>query len=597
MSASPPTLLERARHGEGGAIATLIQQALPPVIATTKAILKDQDLYLRLESETASDAESVMAALEGAIATLNLPDLFQVKVYGWVIGEDFPQWQHTISLTQSSPSKPSWLGSVKSRLTTPWKRESQPLPEVPQPNSAIPPTESAELKPSNPEPSNPEPSNPELPELRASELKESELKESELRTEDSDGEESDLAMMPQTASWWNTMGNAVSTAVGSVGTAASQGGKAISNTLSATAVVVGHAASQSGQAMGSALSSAVETAGTLGEQTGRVLSDTGKGAVNALGYATDSLGQVVDKVDWLLPFVEKVDVEKAETIVRQLQAKHPQEDPKAIAHRIMLQKALYVTGTGAVSSFIPGMVVLDLATTTLIQAEMGYQIAAAYGLNLRDPARKGEILAIFGLALGGTHALRAGVELMRTVPLAGAVVGASTNAVALYTVGHAACQFYETLVQTSSDQALMAATENERDSYLQGAIAQQQYMDQILAHIVQASHPTLTWEAARPELERLNVSPASIATLAAGAGNLPPLETLLAEVNHEFAVPLLAQCQAIAEADGQITEAESQILSTITQHLVTQQAVADSTEAAAPAVQSIRRKLLPFWKG
>jgi len=592
MSASPPTLLERARHGEGGAIATLIQQALPPVIATTKAILKDQDLYLRLESETASDAESVMAALEGAIATLNLPDLFQVKVYGWVIGEDFPQWQHTISLTQSSPSKPSWLGSVKSRLTTSWKRESQPLPEVPQPNSAIPPTESAELKPSNPERSN-----PELPELKASELKASELKASELRTEDSDGEESDLAMMPQTASWWNTMGNAVSTAVGSVGTAASQGGKAISNTLSATAVVVGHAASQSGQAMGSALSSAVETAGTLGEQTGRVLSDTGKGAVNALGYATDSLGQVVDKVDWLLPFVEKVDVEKAETIVRQLQAKHPQEDPRAIAHRIMLQKALYVTGTGAVSSFIPGMVVLDLATTTLIQAEMGYQIAAAYGLNLRDPARKGEILAIFGLALGGTHALRAGVALMRTVPLAGAVVGASTNAVALYTVGHAACQFYETLVQTSSDQALMAATENERDSYLQGAIAQQQYMDQILAHMVKASHPTLTWETVRPELERLNVSPVSIATLTAGTGDLPPLETLLAEVSQEFAVPLLAQCQAIAEADGQITEAESQILSTITQHLVTQQAVADSTEAAAPAVQSIRRKLLPFWKG
>jgi uncharacterized protein (DUF697 family) len=54
---------------------------------------------------------------------------------------------------------------------------------------------------------------------------------------------------------------------------------------------------------------------------------------------------------------------------------------------------------------------------------------------------KGEVLTIFGLALGGNRAIKAGLELLQNTPVAGAVIGASSNAVMLYTVGYAACRF------------------------------------------------------------------------------------------------------------------------------------------------------------
>ncbi|WP_425365352.1 hypothetical protein [Gloeothece verrucosa] len=74
---------------------------------------------------------------------------------------------------------------------------------------------------------------------------------------------------------------------------------------------------------------------------------------------------------------------------------------------------------------------------------MIYEIAAAYDQDLQDQARQGEVLAIFGLALGGRNALKAGLGFMRNIPLAGAMIGASTNATMLYTLGYTACRFYE----------------------------------------------------------------------------------------------------------------------------------------------------------
>jgi uncharacterized protein (DUF697 family) len=116
---------------------------------------------------------------------------------------------------------------------------------------------------------------------------------------------------------------------------------------------------------------------------------------------------------------------------------------------------------------------------------MIYQIACAYGLSLKDPARKGEVLAIFGLALGGNSAIRAGLGFVRNVPVAGAVIGASSNFVLLYTLGYAACRFYEAKLNPLSSQENLQASLAESEKYLQSAIAQEVIMDQILVHIVE----------------------------------------------------------------------------------------------------------------
>jgi hypothetical protein len=134
------------------------------------------------------------------------------------------------------------------------------------------------------------------------------------------------------------------------------------------------------------------------------------------------------RADWLLAAMllrsryanGEVDVGKAQAAVRKLQQEYPQESPSQIANRIMVDKALSAGGIGLVSGFVPGMALallaIDLAATTQLQAEMVYEIAAAYGMDLTDPKRKGEVLAIFGLALGGSRAVKAGLGLLRNVP-------------------------------------------------------------------------------------------------------------------------------------------------------------------------------------
>jgi uncharacterized protein (DUF697 family) len=86
---------------------------------------------------------------------------------------------------------------------------------------------------------------------------------------------------------------------------------------------------------------------------------------------------------------------------------------------------------------------IELAAITALQGEMVYRIAAAYGFSLKDPARRGEGLAIFGLSVGGSGTLKVGLSFVELLPVIGTVVGASSNAALLYSLGYVACRFYE----------------------------------------------------------------------------------------------------------------------------------------------------------
>lgn len=298
--------------------------------------------------------------------------------------------------------------------------------------------------------------------------------------------------------------------------------------------------------------------------TGQVVSAAGNNSV------VRRLSGVL-KLDWLMGISDRVDLQKAEAEVRKIQQKYPDEAPSQIAHRIMVEKAVYAGGMGLASSLIPGaalaLLAVDLAATTALQTEMVYQIAAAYGLDLQDPARKGEVLAIFGLALGGSKALRAGLSFLRNVPLAGAMIGAGTNATMLYSLGYAACRFYaakQAAAQPEPSVETLEALKQESDRYLEVAIAQQTVMDQILVHMVLASYPQRTWETVLPELKRLQLSEASLEAIEAHVKSPQPLGALLNQLNQDFAIPLLAQCYRIARSTGEaVSEAEAQVLNAI----------------------------------
>jgi uncharacterized protein (DUF697 family) len=321
-------------------------------------------------------------------------------------------------------------------------------------------------------------------------------------------------------------------------------------------------------------------------QTGGAIAETAISVAGAVGntamQATDGVGYILDlitnspqlqtltqalKVDWLLAIVDRVDIVQTETHVRNLQRKYPNEKPGDIAHRIMIEKALLVGGSGFASSLMPGfaaaLFAVDLATTMAVQAEMIYQIAGAYGLNLQEPARKGEVLAIFGMSLGGSSALKAGLGFARNIPAAGAVIGASSNAVMLYALGYAACRFYEAKLTPSSSPVDLLASQAESEKYLQGVLNQQIVMDQILVHLVLAGQPGKTIQQLLPELQNLNLNLASLNSITAAPKALPPLEKLLDQLSRDFAISLIAQSNKIAESDGVITPQETKIINTI----------------------------------
>lgn len=340
----------------------------------------------------------------------------------------------------------------------------------------------------------------------------------------------------------------------------------------------------------SVLESFVETVA----QTGKAVLDTAVGVGEATAKQTHKLieqttqtsGEVVNRLsenwlirklsgvlnlNWLISDTNLVDLEKAEVAVNKLKQKYPNESPSQIAHRIMVEKATQAGTVGLATSILPGVAVallaIDLTATTKLQSEMLYQIASVYGLDLKDPARKGEILAIFGLALGGSRLLKAaGLGLLRNVPLAGAAIAASSNATMIYSLGYAACRFYEAKLDESislTSPETLATLKAESENYLQSAIAQEAVMDQILVHMILASHPEKTWKEILPELQAVNLSHNSLDTIAQNIKSLKSFDILLNQLNRDFAIPLLTQCYKIAQLDNQTTPVEQYIITAI----------------------------------
>lgn len=323
---------------------------------------------------------------------------------------------------------------------------------------------------------------------------------------------------------------------------------------------------------------AVDLGEAAAKQTYRLIGQATQGTgdavtyVGTLPFVKQAAG--VLRLDWLVGVSDRIDLAKAEAQVKELQQKYPNEDPSEIAHRIMVEKAIHAGGVGFASSILPGvaaaLLAIDLAATTAIQTEMVYEIAAAYGMDLQEPARKGEVLAIFGLALGGSNAMRAGLGFLRNVPLAGAMIGASTNATMLYALGYAARQFYEAKLREDTEEPgteTLQAIQQQSEKYLDVAIAQQAGMDQIMVHMILASYPNKNWEDILPELKALQLNADSLKRIAANIKSPKPLGALLEQLNPDFAVPLLAQCRRIAESSGEVSEAEQRVLDAIAQKL------------------------------
>ncbi len=375
----------------------------------------------------------------------------------------------------------------------------------------------------------------------------------------------------QTIDHFKTMVDAVTEVGTTIGNQVIQTGKAAIKTSIDVGDAIGQTVSAAGE---SVVQFATDIGNATFRHTHRFAEHATTGTGQAVTYVSDNplirkLTKAL-KLDWLVGMSDQVDVTKAADAVHQLQQAHPDESPSQIAHRIMVEKAVYAGGVGLASSLVPGeaiaLLAVDLATTSKLQTEMLYQIAAAYGLDLTDPARKGEVIAIFGLALGGSRAVRAGLVFVKNVPFAGAVIGASANATILYALGYAACRFYEAKLNPDVPETATTTLESIKqtsETYLEVAIAQQAIMDQILAHMILASYPQTSWDDILPRLQSLALPPTSLNAIAANLKAPQPLSALLDQLNRDFAVLALARCHAIAQLNGHILPEAAAVIDAI----------------------------------
>jgi len=206
---------------------------------------------------------------------------------------------------------------------------------------------------------------------------------------------------------------------------------------------------------------AIATAARMAQGMSELGETIGPMVQRSLEQGTETVGKIVTPIaenplvkfaakvpgiNLLLAALGQVDVQKAQQEVEQLRQTYPLETPEQLAQRIIADTSLKAGGIGLLTNFIPPLALtlfaVDIAAVTALQAEMIYRIAAVYGFPLTDPSRRGEVLAIFGLSVGGSGVLKLGLSLVEILPLIGAVVGASSDAALLYTLGQLACRFY-----------------------------------------------------------------------------------------------------------------------------------------------------------
>lgn len=181
---------------------------------------------------------------------------------------------------------------------------------------------------------------------------------------------------------------------------------------------------------------------------------------------------------WLLNLIDQVDIWKVRETVSKIRQQHPDESPNQIAQRLIQRKSLLVGGIGLASGILPPgvnipVIAVDVIATVVLQLELVYEIAFAYGMNLEDSDRRGEALLVLAAGTGSDRVVNLGVRTLqrvateklsgaliqrlaglvgrrlaeqlfkRSIPIFGAVLGAGTNIGLLALIGNAACKFYE----------------------------------------------------------------------------------------------------------------------------------------------------------
>lgn len=180
------------------------------------------------------------------------------------------------------------------------------------------------------------------------------------------------------------------------------------------------------------------------------------------------LATKVPGVSWLLAALGQVDVDRVEKEVAQFQRTYPADSPEQLAQRLIAETSWKAAGIGLATNVIPPVALMlfavDLGAISALQANLVYRIATIYGFSPTDPARRGEVLALWGLMTAGSSTIKTGLSVVELLPGLGTVIGAGGDAALLYGLGYLACQFYAEKQRIESEAKQSATTTLNVDS-------------------------------------------------------------------------------------------------------------------------------------
>lgn len=97
---TPLSLLERAKQGDAGAIAALMNDVLQPQEVWVKATLDADCLQVMLKSPAVLSQNTCITFIRRGLLHLQPEAITQVRAYAWRVGDAFPLWIATFALKQ-----------------------------------------------------------------------------------------------------------------------------------------------------------------------------------------------------------------------------------------------------------------------------------------------------------------------------------------------------------------------------------------------------------------------------------------------------------------------------------------------------------------
>lgn len=156
----------------------------------------------------------------------------------------------------------------------------------------------------------------------------------------------------------------------------------------------------------------------------------------------------VPGLSWIAAALGQVNLGAIAQEIEQLRQENPNRTEAQLAQSLIQDAMLQAGGIGLATNLLPPVAAtlfaVDIAAIATLQVELMYRLAALYHFEIQDPIRRGEVLALYLASAGSSTVLKSGLSVPEVIPVVGAIIGASSDATILWSMGQAANQYYQT---------------------------------------------------------------------------------------------------------------------------------------------------------